>query len=248
MSQFCSFLLTAGEKYSVNLILSPSYEKIGFRNRLIDNPFDAKLSYNFGVDYRYYIEPEISFSAGLQFNKRGFRTHPTYKTSDGQVQDFDDAVVVISANYLSLPFEIQYNFQPFFRTEISLHTGLCYGYLVNQTFKGKRISNEIQPSEEFLKGLEEKSKAINWFDKSYIGWIAGFSVSRAIKSRLVITVNPTYYRQLDRALNPYGPVKEDSRDRNGNPVLINPKFDSFSLNLKLGYYFSDQIENTKKTL
>lgn len=247
VSMLVVFSAFAGGKYQINLILAPSYERLSFRNKHVKAPFFYKFSYNFGGEFRYFIAPDFSLAVGLQFNDRGFRSHPVYRTTDGFIIDDENAVVNISAKYITVPIEMVFSFEPVFRTEIFINAGIAYGYLVGQTFKGKRLPDEFGvPESSIYNGLSEGRSNIKWFDKSYTSVNIGVGAGWHIRSRLVLTVNPVYYRQIDRLELPFpdGPLITF------DPTFgyIKPRLDSFTINLKLGWYFSDQIENTKKKL
>jgi hypothetical protein len=237
----------AQDKFQVNFMVAPSYERVSFRKINIDNNFYFKYSYNFGAEIKYFFSPKITTNLGLQFNDRGFQARPEFVTSDGTIQTFDDAVVNISAKYLTIPFDLHFNFQPAYRTDLFFGTGLGFGILVGQSFRGKRVSAELgRPDNPIFEGVSDQRSNINWFDRTYLSWNFGAGISRYVKSRLVITINPYYSMQLDRARALDGPLV--AIDPNGIGLSIEPKFDSYGVNLKLGYYFSDQIENTKKEL
>ncbi|MCI5056239.1 MAG: PorT family protein [Flavobacteriales bacterium] len=236
----------ADDKYQLNFFLAPSYENISFRSLKLDNQFFFKYSYNFGTEIKYYFSPKVTTNIGLQFNDRGFQARPEFITSDGSVQTFEDAVVNISAKYLTIPIDLHFNFQPAYRTEVFFGTGIGFGLLVGQSFKGRRVSEELGRPAGIYEGVSNERTNINWFDKNYVSWNFGVGISRYIKSRLVITINPYYSRQIDRARSLDGPLVY--RDPNNIDLVVEPKFDSYGLNLKLGYYFSDQIENKKKSL
>ena len=239
---------TAGEKYQVNFMLAPSYETMKFRNLKTVSPFDYKFSYNFGAEYKYFLDARWTLAAGVQFNNRGFSSHPVYQTTDSLVIESDDAVIYISTKYVTVPINLSFNFQPFFRTEIFASTGIGLGVLVDQSAVGRRIPAEVGTSTTLFNNFGNEREKISWFDRTYASWNAGVGVSRYVKSRLVITIGAMYYRQIDRAVNLAGPLVLNGVDKNGSPVIISPKFDSFAIECKLGWYFSDQIENKKKDL
>lgn len=223
------------DKFQVGGFVAPSYENLAFRNLKEKSPFYYKFSYNFGGYIKYYWTPIIATNIGLQFNDKGFRSIIEY-----QEEELSDAVLAISAKYITVPLNLSINFQPAYRTELYVTVGGSYGYLVHQSYKGKRIPPEqAEIVEEFYPGAVNERTTINWFDRSYLGLDVGVGVSRYFGSRVVLTVQPMYHRQMDRLEDPYGALIVGDQK---------PKFDSFSLQIKLAYYISDQIENTKKTL
>ncbi len=137
-----------------------------------------------------------------------------------------------------IPFDLNWDIQLLNKTALVVSTGFSTGYLLRQEMVGRRIPEEIAPinpiTGEYLDGGKEK---IDWFKHFYFGWNAGFGITQYIKSKLVLTVQPMYTRQLNRLIDPYGPIKADG---------TTPKFDSFAIHFRLGYYFNDQIANYKK--
>ncbi len=243
---FCfSLSILSQEKFQFNFILGPSYEKIGTRNANIENPFSFKYSYNIGSEFKYYLSPKVSSNLGLSFNDKGFQSNIDYDV-------FGDTVsssVRISAKYLTLPFDLAFNFTPAFRTEYFFSTGITYGYLLSQTFKGQRVPEELgRPNNPLFEGVTNEKNNISWFDKSYFAAQLGAGISRYVKSRMLLTFHASYAYQLDRLINPEGPIIQFATTNSGQLVEYSPKLNSFLLLLKVGYYFSDQIENTKKEL
>jgi len=235
----------AQEKFQLNLVLGPSYENIGTRNSAIENPFSFKYSYNFGAEIKYYTSPRFSTNLGLQFNDRGFQSNINYLV----LNDTISSSVSIAAQYISIPLDFTWNFSPIFRTEYFFNIGVNYGILVSQTFKGSRIPEALgRPANGIYEGVSTERSNINWFDKNYLGLQAGLGISRYIKSRMVFTFHPSVSIQVDRLINPEGPVLPIAYTDTGLPVNYSPKLTSFLLLFKVGYYFSDQIENTKKAL
>lgn len=254
IAQFCSILvlltiftngLSAQEKFQINGVLIPTYEGISMNNVQITNPYTYRFSYGFGAEMKYFLSPKISTNFGLQFNDRGFLAEPKYAYLDDSIT----TTISISCKYLTIPFDLCINFQPAFRTELFINAGLSYGILLRQTFKGRRVPPELgRPDNGMFEGISNKPSNIKWFDGNYWGVNLGFGVSRYIKSRMVLTVNPGMSFQIDGLLNPQGPVLQTVVTNQGTLTSFDPKLKSFYLQLKLGYYFSDQIENTKKKL
>ncbi len=241
---FCT-VVYGQEKFQLNGMLAPSLEQISTRNTQIDNPFVSRVSSNIGVEMKYYLTPKFSTNFGLEYNDRGYQSIINHEYLSDTIQ----TTVNLSAKYISIPFSLCWNFTPAYRTELFFNTGVTYGVLIGQAFKGKRVPSELgRPDNPLFEGVTNDKTNIEWFDNNYFGATAGFGISRYIKSRMVITVHPVVTFQLDRLLNADGPVIPFANTNNGKRVVYNPKLHSYVLQLKLGYFFSDQIENTKKAL
>lgn len=235
----------ADEKFQLNGLLIPSWESLSPRDPQVSNLFYPRFSYGFGFEMKYFMSPRISTNIGLQLNNRGFEARPTYS----YYEDSIEAKISVSCLYLSLPFDISFNFQPAFRTELYFYSGISYGILLSQSFKGQRVPEELgRPNNYLFEGVDNKPNNINWFDKNYVGLRVGIGASRYIKSRLVLSINPSYHFQIDKLLNANGPVLPITINNNGATVPYSPGFRGASFELKIGYYFNDQIENTNKKL
>lgn len=236
---------SAQEKFQINGILMPSYDGISMRSDHILNPYTYRFSYGFGAEMKYFMSPKISTNFGLQYNDRGFRAVPKYEYYGDSIT----TTINISCKYITIPFDLCINFQPAFRTEIFVNAGISYGFLIQQSFRGRRVPPELgRPDNQMFEGVSNKASNIDWFDRSYWGFNLGFGISRYIKSRMVVTIHPSMSFQFDRLLNPTGPVLQNVWNQQGVIEPFNPGLKTFAIQLKLGYYFSDQIENTKKKL
>lgn len=229
--------LKADEKYQVTGQLSPSYETINYRNRDFRKLGGYKLSYNFGFEYKNFLSPVFSVSTGLQFQNKGFRNILEFYSSDS-VKIFKDGALVINAYYLMAPFDLNWDIQLFNKTALVFSTGFSTGFLLRQEMVGKRIPLELAQKNPITgEPLEMGPEKIDWFKRFYFGWNGGIGITQYIKSKLVLSVEPMYTRQLNKLIDPWGPVKTGD---------TKPRFDSFAIHVRLGYYFNDQIANYKK--
>ncbi len=230
-------VIFADEKYQITGQASPSYETINYRSKDFRKLGGYKLSYNFGFEYKNFLSPVLSYSTGLQFQNKGFRNVLEFYSSDS-VKIFKDGAIVINAYYLMVPFDLNWDISIFNKTAFVVSSGFSSGVLFRQEMVGKRIPEELSQKNPFTgEQLDSGREKIDWFKKLFFGWNVGVGLTQYIKSKLVITVQPMYTRQLNKLIDPNGPV------RTGGTI---PKFDSFSLNLRIGYYFNDQIANYKK--
>jgi hypothetical protein len=237
---FCILLILKGnasEKFQVTFQLAPTYEKLSPRDKVYKGLFGYKLSYNFGVEYRVFSSPDFSFSTGILMQDKGFRNELQFKTSDSISQT---GAIAISTKYLTVPLDLNRHIHIAEKTELVLTGGFSFGYLFSQSFIGRRVPDDLATNTNTFLGEEvtDKRSNIDWFNKLYWGLDLGVGVTQYIKSKMVIMVQPTYYRQLNKVVNPEGPLRAD----------FSPKLDSFALNIRVGYYFSDQIKNYKKSL
>lgn len=229
--------LAADEKYQITGQLSPSYETINYRNKNFRHLGGFKLSYNFGFEYKNFLSPVFSISTGLQMQNKGFRNIIEFYSSDS-VKIFRDGALVINAYYLMAPIDLNWDIQLLDKTVLVISTGFSAGYLLRQEMTGKRIPAELEQINPVTgRPYEPGTEKIDWFKHFYFGWNGGFGITQYIKSKLVLTVQPMYTRQLNRLIDPWGPV------RTGETT---PKFDSYAIHFRLGYYFNDQISNYKK--
>lgn len=229
--------LSADEKYQITGQLSPSYETINYRDKDFRKLGGYKLSYNFGFEYKNFLSPVFSISTGLQLQNKGFKNVLEFYSSDS-VKIFKDGALVINAYYLVAPFDLNWDIQIFDKTALVISTGFSTGFLLRQEMVGKKIPAELEQRNPITgETLESGPEKIDWFKYFYLGWNGGFGITQYIKSKLVLTVQPMYTRQINKLIDPWGPVQTNG---------TTPKFDSYAIHFRLGYYFNDQIENYKK--
>lgn len=230
-------VLFAEEKYQITGQLSPSYETINYRSKDFRKLGGYKLSYNFGFEYKNFFSPVFSISSGLQLQNKGFKNILEFYSSDS-VKIFKDGALVINAYYLVAPVDLNWDIHVFTKTAIVLSTGFTGGLLLRQEMVGKRIPEELSQRNPFTgEQLDSGREKIEWFKRFYLGWNGGIGITQYIQSKLVLTVQPVYTRQINKLIDPWGPV------RTGDTT---PKFDSFAIHFRIGYYFNDQIANYKK--
>lgn len=230
---FTSF---SGEKWHLTALFSPSYETINFRG-IKEIQFGTKLSYNFGLEYRQFLSPDVSFSLGLNVQNKGFKN---------DVQLYDDlnnpsilAKELATARYLVVPFDLNYHWRILKRTELNLSGGITAGYILNQLYYLKGLDAGTiadTPWGEFNGG---KSNT-DIFNTKYVGADVGFGFTQYIFTKMVFGFQAYYQRQFNSAFNPN--IKFASVT--GEPVKA--RLDSIALYLRVGYYFSKQIKNRKK--
>jgi len=224
------------EKYQIKLVVSPSVEWIHFRNDLtgLNDLFGPKLSYNFGFEYLHFLSPGFSLSTGLQYQNKGFRNETEYLIAGSN--ETDQGITIGSARYATMPFDMNFHIRIAKKTHILISTGLLGGYLVNSTVNNSNYTNEDTPDNGSLFTLSNGKSNIDLFSDWYFGYQAGLGFSKAIKSRMIIVVQPMYRYQFSRAI----PL-----DANITQV-VSAKLNSFAIDFKVGYYFSRQIRNQQK--
>lgn len=227
----------ADEKYQITGQLTPSYETMNYRDKTFRRMAGYKLSYNLGFEYKNFLSPVFSISTGVQIQNKGFKNILEFYSSDS-AKIFDDVTLMVNAYYLVAPVDLNWDIQIFDKTSLIISTGFSPGILFRQEMVGKRIPEELSERNPFTgRTLEAGREKIEWFNRFYFGWNGGLGITQYIKSKLVISLQPVYTRQLNKLIDPLGPVKTAG---------TTPKFDSYAIHFRVGYYFNDQIANYKK--
>jgi hypothetical protein len=77
-----------GEKFQINLIVAPTAEWMWFNRSPFASAYNdlwgTKLSYNFGIEYKRFFDPSLSFSTGLLYMNKGFRNVDPSAGVDGE--------------------------------------------------------------------------------------------------------------------------------------------------------------------
>ena len=235
---FLSFLLvccslygfSTGEKFQITLMFSPSFET--YNDRQLPDIFDYKLSYNIGVEYKHFLAPDFSFSTGLLFQNKGFSTKPVYLNSGIDTK----GNINISARYLTIPFTFDGHIKLANKLDLILSAGINGGYLVNESFIGRRVNGEEEIQEGIFSTNSEDRQLLDIFSNTYFGVNLGVGLCKYIKSKMVIAVEPFYRRQINDAIDPTSRASG----------YIEPRLDSFCLDVKIGYYFNKNIRNYRK--
>lgn len=229
-----------GDKYQVNLIVAPSLETYSAKTAAAGKLFQEKFSYNFGAEYKYFLDPTFAVSAGLQFQDKGFRSTFTFDTNDST--QIGEGLIAVSTRYLNVPLLLNHHWQIARKTELVLDYGPVFGYLVKQSLLGKRIPEDLGQEIQFLEeNITNNRTDIEWFNKAYFGVFAGLGVQQYVASRLVLVANMGYTKQFNRTIDPDGPLVSSEPN-------FNPRFNSIILQLKMGWYFNKQIQNDKKVI
>lgn len=230
--------LKSQDIYHLTAVLSPSFEKISDRRIQYSLPLEWKPSYHFGFEYKGFLDPDFSFTTGIHFQNKGFRTRPRIMSLPGVIDEERTGHIRISARYLTIPFGLDKHFQIGKRTHLMASAALHGGILINQVFSGSRIDGPEDIQDPLFLGLKDEASNIDWFRRPYFAWSAGFGIVQYIKAKLVLSVQPMYQRQLNDNIDPDGPVSGTEK----------PRFDAIYINFKGGYYFNKQIKNYKKAL
>lgn len=221
----------SGEKFQITLLVSPSFETMN--DRKAPNIFDYKFSYNTGIEYKHFLAPDFSISSGVIFQNKGFRTDPVYINNTGNSRGH----ILIAARYLTVPLVFDGHIKIAEKFDFIMSAGICGGYLVNESFIGRRIDGDAEVAEGLFSSPSADRQPLDVFNNMYWGLNLGAGFCKYIASKLVIAVEPYYRRQLNSAIDP------TSRARG----YQEPRFDSFSLDVKIGYYFNKNIRNYRKT-
>ena len=227
-----------GEKFQITLLLSPSAEWVYFRNSenagLYNDIFGSKLSYNFGLEYKRFFDPSLSFSTGFMYQNKGFRNTYQVARADGSSQE---ATTLGSAHVATLPLYLNAHHRLARKTEMIYTAGLGVGYVMSQTVRNRNYTGEEDASDGFFDTGNGRSN-INFFKDLYLGLHVGVGISAYLKSRVVLIVQPMYKYQLNDGRDPSLPIND----------YFSAKMNSFSLDIKVGYFFNRQINNRRKEL
>jgi hypothetical protein len=225
------------EKYQITVLLAPSIERLSDRNIKLALPLEWKPSYHVGMEYKRFLDPDLSFSTGFFFQNKGFKTRPRILRSDGTFDDTKRGNIIVSARYLTVPVGFDKHFTILKKLHFMISGGVMGGYLVNQTFNGKRFDAPDNLRDPIFGDFANEVSNIRWFNKRYFAWNVGVGFIQYIKSKFVVVAQPMYQRQFSNALDPEGALVGYDK----------PRLDSFSLDLKAGYFFNKQIKNARKS-
>ena len=234
--QFAASNAFAREKYHLTFNVSPSLEWLHFRGdqtgAQLNDIFGTKPSYNFGFEYEHFLDPNFSLAIGLQFQNKGFRNVSEYPIAGSD--ELREGITIVAARYIMMPTAAHVHIPVGRKKFIVLGGGLNVGYLPIQTIWGRNFDEDAPQGG--LIPLENGRSNIDMFKKMYLGFNATAAFSMYIKSRVVITAQPTYTNQLNNA------ISSDFRTN----FVVNGRLNSFALEFKIGYYFTDQIRNQRK--
>lgn len=227
-------VVKVNEKYQIKAVLSPSFENLHFRG--MNNIFQAKPSYSAGFEYKYFTSPTFAWSTGILFMNKGFRSTPSYTDPISGEKVLDDGFLIISSRYLGVPFRLNRHIRLTKRDQIIIYGGIIGSVRVSQTVSGRRIEGDTEIEDPLFGTLGKERSNINWFNTMFWGLDFGVGYSKYIKSRLVISIEPIYRRQINEARSPNSPLRGVEKTR----------LEGIGLDLKMGYYFDKQIDNRNK--
>ena len=232
------------EKFQITLLLSPTAEWMRFSQSLnaplYNSLWGTKLSYNFGLEYKHFIDPSLSFSTGLMYLNKGFRNEilsdPT--TTNTGTQD-QIGVTLASMHIAAVPFYINMHHRLRRRVEMIYTAGLAGGYLFSELVRNNYYSGEDVPQQGFIDN-SAGAAPVNLFVDYYVGAHFGAGISAYIKSQLVLIIQPMYKWQVHDARDFFGAFSSS------DPFAV--RLNSFGIDFKIGYYFNRQIRNRKEKL
>lgn len=223
-----SNVFAENDKYQITINLSPSIEKFTGLGR------QAKLSYNFGLDYKYYLSPFFTFQTGIEYQNKGYK-------GPQQLDPKYDKLLVYT-HYLqtvSIPTNFNIHIKTGTRNRVLLTAGLTNGYIFSQYRKVEKIDqteiNNIKDEYNII--YSRKIEKEDFFKHRFTGMNIGIGFMQFIKKKVVFEVHPVYTFQLNY---PYS----------NNYSYVGDKIDklkSFAINIKVGYYFNKQISQTEKS-
>jgi len=230
--------LRAGDgKYQILLMANPTLEWVHFRNSasapFLNDLWGSKLSYNAGFEYKRFVDPSLSFSLGLTYMNKGFRSKESYVTSGGQSKI---GITVADMHVLAVPVYMNIHQRIKRKVEMIYTIGLSGGYLFSERARNKNYTAEDIPENSLLSGLDPSN--VNIFNDLFISADIGVGISTFVKSRVVLVLQPMFKYQVNNA-----------RDFSGQFSSSDPftaHMNSFGVNIKMGYFFTKQIRNRRK--
>lgn len=227
-----------GEKFQINLLLSPTAEWLWFNNsynaELYNAIWGTKVSYNFGIEYKRFFDPSLSLSTGIQYYNKGFRNVDVQAGTGNK-----KAITLMSAHIVAVPLLLNAHHDITRKVEMIYTAGIAGGYLFQERVRNKNYSDEEAPEQGFL-DVRNGSSNVDLFNDLYVGLHLGVGVSAYVKSRVVLVVQPMYKYQINNA-----------RDYGGQFVSSDPfsaHLNSFGVDLKVGYFFTKQVRNRRKDI
>ena len=227
-----------GEKFQLNLIVSPTAEWMWFNRspfaKTYNNLWGTKLSYNFGIEYKRFFDPSLSFSTGVLYMNKGFRNVDPTAGVDGK-----NGVTLMSAHVIGVPLTINAHHDLRRHVEMIYSIGIVGGYLFQERVRNKNYSEEEIPEQRILDATNGVSN-VNIFNDVYVGAHAGIGISAYLKSRVVLVVQPMFQFQINNARDYLGQFNSSDP--------FNARLNSFGVDLKIGYFFTKQVRNQSKDI
>lgn len=238
---FCCFSLLAkagGEKFQINFLISPTGEWLWFSGSP-DAPknntmWGEKLSYNFGIEYKRFFDPSLSFSTGLMYMNKGFRNVDPNPGPSGK-----RGVTLYSAHIAAVPLYLNIHHDIARKIEMIYTAGIAVGYIFSERVRSGIYSGEENPKDGIFE-LSDAKGNIDLLRDLYLGLHVGVGISAYLKSRIVVVVQPMYKFQLNNA--------HDYLGRWAPSDPFSARLNSFGVDLKLGYFFTNQIKNRRKDI
>jgi hypothetical protein len=235
-------------KYQITLLLSPSIEGYNPRNKDVKRlwktqGYQTKFTYNFGVEYKKFLSPMSSFSTGLIYQNKGYRAILS-EASAGSNGLAAKNVFVLSVYYLMIPANLNFYSKLSKRSMLIYTVGLTNGIYLSDNGKYKRMDEEqLQTFKDPFtnEGITDQVFHYGIFSKRYTGLNLAAGYLKYIKAKMVIEFQLQYQRQLNKSIRKDAPVVYSYQTG-----IFYPKFDSFALNFRIGYYFNKQIKTTKE--
>ncbi|MBL4651484.1 MAG: outer membrane beta-barrel protein [Flavobacteriales bacterium] len=232
------------DKYEIKAIFSPTFETMRPGNRYFKADWGYKLSYNLGIEYKYYLDPDISFSTGILYQDKGYRV--VYSENLNPSLLYNNAVFVTSFKYFMVPTNINLHFETSKKSGFLLVFGMTNGYLWKAKASFKRVSDDqvgiIADSNNNIDKEDISYNMMPYSKRRFTGINVGFKFSKYIKSKMVFEIGTIYSRQLNK-LNKQAVYGED---KNGLEYPLRQKLDAFIFDIRLGYFFNKQIQNSGK--
>lgn len=223
------------EKFQITFQFSPSLETLNPRENLQKQ---YKLSYNFGAEYKHYLSPGFSFSAGILYQNKGFRYVLGDVDSGNTNILFNKRLLLFTAEYISVPLNMNIHIPVTDRTRLIFSAGITNGYLLRQFKEARRLKDGDEGQYKLPGEFETDGKIdLKIISTRFTGINLAISASKYFRQKMIFEIGMSYSRQLNSAT-----LKE-------RYILTNeqtPGFDSIALDFRIGYFFNKQIKNQQK--
>jgi hypothetical protein len=232
------------ERFQLMLMLTPTTEWVRFGQSpfasIYNQQWGPKLSYNFGLEYKRFFDPTLSLSTGVTYMNKGFRNliyeAPSQQNPFPSKEPIGNTLG--SAHIVAVPLYLNIHHRLRRKVEMIYTFGVAGGYLLSEIARNNYYSGETNPQQGFF-DLSAGRSNVNLFVDYYVGAHLGVGISAYVKRSFVLIVQPMYKYQINNA--------RDFAGQFNSSDIFSIRMNSFGVDVKVGYYFTKQIRDRKKT-